>query len=532
MATETGDRTEFGEVSRLKGVAFEYLSLGASFLGIVSLAVLLLYVAVDAFGLEAADPLWYLVYFLTFVVPTGVVAWYGLRNRAFGRVGAGVLFRLFAGLATGLAVAVLFIIFDLLAWFLVFTVGVLPAAGIFAYGRIREWPSANLLAPVVLVGGVALGIFLKGPVATFPQNWVIYLWTLGVPMAAVTGYRAADRGTRRDGAILAALTLAVGTAAAYVGPAITSLHADTSTLFALTLVVPTATYAWRAVRVRDEGAAGLVVPVVIVGGALLGAFVVQQLGIAQPASWFDWQFLTSAPSTLSPEEAGLFPAIVGSVFVITNVAILTLALGVGTAIYLEEYAPSSGLLGQFTRIVQVNISNLAGVPSVVYGLLGLGLFVNLLGFDIGIVLVASITLALLILPIVIISAQEAIRAVPNELRQASYGMGATKWQTVRNVVLPRSLPGILTGTILALGRAIGETAPLLMIGAATTTFSTPTGFFDSVSAMPLQIYAWSSQPGEAYRYGVVAAGVVTLLVVLLTMNSVAILIRNKYQNEA
>ena len=532
MATETRDRSEFGEVSRLKGVAFEYLSLGASFLGIVSLAVLLLYVAVDAFGLAAADPLWYVVYLVTLVAPTAAVVWYGLRNRAFGRVGAGATLRLFGGLAAGLAVAVLFIIFDLLAWFLVFTIGVLPAAGVFAYGRVRNWPQANLVAPAVLLVGSALGVYLKEPISTYPQNWMIYLWTLGVPLTAVLGYRVAATETRRDGALVAAFALAVGVAAAYLGPAVTPLNADTSVLFALTIAVPTGAYVWRVIRSRDSGAAGLVTPVVIVGGALLGAFVVQQLGVTQPASWFDWQFLTSSPSTLSAEDAGLFPAIVGSVFVITNVAILTLALGIGTAIYLEEYAPNSGLLGQFTRVVQVNISNLAGVPSVVYGLLGLGLFINLMGLNIGIVLVASITLALLILPIVIISSQEAIRAVPNEIRQASYGMGATKWQTVRNVVLPRSLPGILTGTILALGRAIGETAPLLMIGAATTTFSPPTGFFDSVSAMPLQIYAWSSQPGEAYRYGVVAAGVVALLVVLLTMNSIAILIRNKYEKEA
>ena len=532
MAAETRDRTDFGEVSRFKGVAFEYLSLGASFLGVVSLAVLLVYVAVDAFGLEAADPLWYLVYFAAFVVPTAAVVVYGLRNRDFGRVGAGVTLRLFGGLAAGIAVTLLFVIFDLLTWFLVFTVGVLPAAGVFIYGRLREWPQANLLAPVVLAAGTALGVFLKGPVSTFPGNWVIYLWTLGAPVAAIFGYRVAETGTRRDGAIAAALALAVAVAAAFVGPVVTALHADTSVLFAVTLVVPTGAYVWRVVRVRESGATGLATPVVVLGGALLAAFAVQQLGVAQPASWFDWQFLTSPPSTLSAENTGLFPAIVGSVFVITNVAILTLALGVGTAIYLEEYAPSSGVFGHLTRVVQVNISNLAGIPSVVYGLLGLGLFVNLLGFDIGIVLVASITLALLILPIVIISAQEAIRAVPNELRQASYGMGATKWQTIRNVVLPRSLPGILTGTILALGRAIGETAPLVMIGAATTTFSPPTGFFDSVTAMPLQIYAWSSQPGDAYRYGVVAAGVVALLVVLLTMNSVAILIRNKYENEA
>jgi len=220
-----------------------------------------------------------------------------------------------------------------------------------------------------------------------------------------------------------------------------------------------------------------------------------------------------------------------------TVAVFSFPLGVGGAVYLEEYAPDN----RFTRFVEVNISNIAGVPSVVYGLLGLGIFVNInaqlgpitySGIGAGVVLTGALTLSLLILPIVIISAQEAIRSVPDSLRQASYGMGATRWQTIRNVVIPRSLPGILTGTILALGRAIGETAPLIMIGAATGLFTAPDGLFSSAAAMPLQIYFWSSRPEEAFQYGVVAAGVVTLLIVLLSMNSVAILVRNKYQQEA
>ncbi|MCL7416941.1 MAG: phosphate ABC transporter permease PstA [Halalkalicoccus sp.] len=242
--------------------------------------------------------------------------------------------------------------------------------------------------------------------------------------------------------------------------------------------------------------------------------------------WLDWQFLTSPPHPL-PGEAGIFPALVGSIVLMVLIALVTFPLGVGAAIYLEEYASD----GRLTRFIQLNIANLAGVPSVVYGLLGLGLFVQLLSFGYGTLLVAAFTVSLLILPIVIIAAQEAIRSVPDSLREASYGMGATKRQTIRNVVLPRSLPGIMTGTILALGRAIGETAPLIMIGVPTTVFGVPNGLFAKFSAMPMQIYTWSSYPDTAFQYGVVSAGVVTLLVVLLSINSIAILIRNKYQTE-
>ncbi len=240
--------------------------------------------------------------------------------------------------------------------------------------------------------------------------------------------------------------------------------------------------------------------------------------------WLDWQFLTSPPHP-SPFEAGIFPALVGSIALMLLIALITFPLGVGAAIYLEEYA-SGGLL---TRFIQINIANLAGVPSVVYGLLGLGLFVGLLNLGFGTLLVAGFTISLLILPIVIITSQEAIRAVPDSQRQASYGMGATKWQTIRNVVLPRAMPGILTGTILALGRAIGETAPLIMIGAPTTVFGVPNSLFSKISAMPMQIYTWAQYPETEFQYGVVAAAAVTLLVVFLSINSIAILIRNKYQ---
>jgi phosphate transport system permease protein len=234
----------------------------------------------------------------------------------------------------------------------------------------------------------------------------------------------------------------------------------------------------------------------------------------------------------TPEDAGIYPALVGSVMMMVVIVVAIFPVGVGAAIYLEEYAPSSGLTGRVVTLIEINIGNLAGVPSVVYGLLGLALFIRVVNFPTGTVIVGALAVGLLILPIVIISAQEAIRAVPDSHRQASYGMGATRWQTVRRVVLPQALPGILTGTILALGRAIGETAPLLMVGLAASVRLAPNGFFDLGAAMPRQILTWSSEFEAAFRHGVLAAGVVTLVAVLIIMNATAIVIRNKYQREA
>jgi phosphate transport system permease protein len=530
MATDTERRQSgFGQVSRLRGIVFEYLTLAASLFGIVALAVLLGYVTVDAFGLESAAPEWFGVYFVTLVLPTLAFAGYGYRNRAVAHVAGGTLFRLFTGLAGGTAVVVLFVIADVQTWFLVYTLGVVPPVVALAYAsRGAQW--ATFPTPHALfVVGTALGLFLKGPIDTYPTDWLVYLWTLAVPAAAIAAYFSARRtdDLRRGATVggLALVAVAAGSLAVDLGGL--GVGREVASIFLVTLGIPLTTFVVHVID-RGEGASGLLAPVVVVGGALLGAFVVRAIDASQPTPWLDWQFLTSAPSRF-PEQAGLYPAIIGSVFVISMVALLSFVLGVSTAIFLEEYAPSSGWRGTLTRIVQVNISNLAGVPSVVYGLLGLGLFINLLGMGIGTVVVAAITLSLLILPITIISAQEAIRSVPDSLRQASYGMGATKWQTVRQVVLPRAMPGILTGTILALGRAIGETAPLIMIGFPTTMFSAPEGLFSKATAMPMQIYAWATFPQEAFRYGVVAAGVVTLLAVLLTVNSVAIYVRNKYQ---
>ncbi|MFC4075752.1 phosphate ABC transporter permease PstA [Salinithrix halophila] len=238
--------------------------------------------------------------------------------------------------------------------------------------------------------------------------------------------------------------------------------------------------------------------------------------------WVTPSFFEKFASRL-PENAGIKAAFWGSIWVIGVTTPLTFILGVGTALYLEEYARKNA----FTRFIQLNISNLAGVPSIVFGILGLTLFVRTLGLGKS-VLAGSLTMTLLILPVVIVAAREAIASVPSSLRQASFAMGATRWQTIRKVVLPYSLPGILTGTILALSRAIGETAPLIMVGAVTFIAYTPGYVLDSFTVMPIQIYQWISEP-KAVFHELAAAGIIVLLALLLTMNAVAIFLRNKFQ---
>lgn len=242
--------------------------------------------------------------------------------------------------------------------------------------------------------------------------------------------------------------------------------------------------------------------------------------------WLNWDFITSPPSRFA-SKAGVFPMLLGSTFVIMLVAVFSLPLGVGAAIYLEEYAPRN----LFKKVIETNIANLAGVPSIVYGLLGLGFFVSFLDMAHGTILVGALTLTLRILPVVIVSSQEAIAAVPDSQRRASLGLGTTKWQMIRSVVLPESIPGIMTGTILALASAMGETAPLIMIGAATSIFTAPRGILSSFSAMPLQIFAWSDFPGEDFQHGVTPAAIVVLLVILLVMNGIAIYIRHRFSKK-
>lgn len=257
-------------------------------------------------------------------------------------------------------------------------------------------------------------------------------------------------------------------------------------------------------------------------------FVLVMLGVlmyrilTEGIGYLDRQFLTSFASRF-PEKAGIMPALVGSLWLMFVVTPTSILIGVGTAIYLEEYAKKSRL----NDFIRMNISNLAGVPSIVFGLLGLTIFVRML--DLGkSVLAAGFTMSLLILPVIIVAAQEAIRAVPNEQREASYGMGATKWQTIVRIILPAAIPGIITGSILALSRAIGETAPLVVIGIPVILQFLPDSFLSTFTALPMQIYDWAKRPQEAFQF-VASAGIIVLMVVLLSMNSIAIFIRNKFQ---
>lgn len=242
-------------------------------------------------------------------------------------------------------------------------------------------------------------------------------------------------------------------------------------------------------------------------------------------SWVSLEFITSSLRQV-PAETGILPSLLGSIWIMLIVGVVSFPLGVGAAIYLEEYANDAW----YNRIIETNIRNLAGVPSIIYGLLGLAIFVRVLeGITNGrTILSAGLTLALLILPIIIISSQEALKAVPNTIREASYGLGATRWQTISRQVLPNAIPGIMTGTILALSRAVGETAPLVVVGAAAFISVNPDGPLSAFSAVPILIYNWVSQPDPQYQ-NAAAAAIIVLLALLLTMNSVAIFIRNRAQ---
>ena len=254
-------------------------------------------------------------------------------------------------------------------------------------------------------------------------------------------------------------------------------------------------------------------------------------------SWLTSGFVSSAQNP-DPQISGVRTAILGSLWVILITVLFSFPVGVGAAIYLEEYAADNRL----NRLIQTNINNLAGVPSIIYGMLGLAIFVRLLGAitsgsafgAIGAtssngrtILSAGLTLGLLILPIVIISAQEAIRAVPGSLRQASFALGATRWQTVWSHVLPSALPGILTGVILAVSRAVGETAPLVVVGASTFITVDPSGPFSKFTTLPIQIYQWTSRPQGEFR-NIAAAAIIVLLILLLSLNASAVLLRNRF----
>ncbi|MEM7061787.1 MAG: phosphate ABC transporter permease PstA [Cyanobacteria bacterium P01_B01_bin.77] len=239
----------------------------------------------------------------------------------------------------------------------------------------------------------------------------------------------------------------------------------------------------------------------------------------------NFEFLSSFPSRKA-ENAGIKAAFFGTLWVMMIVAVASFPIGVGAAIYLEEFATDNW----FTRLVEINIGNLAGVPSIIYGLLGLAVFVRIFEPITGgrSVLSGGLTLALLILPVIIVATREALRAVPNSMRLAGFALGANKWQVVWNHVLPSAMPGVLTGVILALSRAIGETAPLLAIGAVAFIRSTPDSLQSAFTAMPIQIYNWVGRPQEEFHQ-IAASGIIVLMIMLLLMNTIAIYLRNRFQ---
>ncbi|HYB95329.1 MAG TPA: phosphate ABC transporter permease PstA, partial [Vicinamibacterales bacterium] len=237
-----------------------------------------------------------------------------------------------------------------------------------------------------------------------------------------------------------------------------------------------------------------------------------------------WPFITNIASR-NAEDAGVYHALMGSIWVIALTGLLALPVGVAAAIYLEEY----GTRSRIARFIELNIANLAAVPSIIYGLLGLGLFVRLMGMGQS-VMAGAATLALLALPVVILSTREALRTVPGTIREGSYALGATKWQTIWHQVLPMALPGVLTGLILALSRAIGETAPLITIGALTYIPFAPDSVWSKFTVLPIQIFNWVSRPQAEFKANA-AAAILVLLALLLTMNAIAIVVRDRYQRQ-
>ncbi len=272
--------------------------------------------------------------------------------------------------------------------------------------------------------------------------------------------------------------------------------------------------------------------VLVTVAALIGIIVLVMLLVdvtRDGSSMLSLNFLTSFPSQIFPENGGIYPALIGSLWLLGLTALISVPLGLGAAVYLEEYAEDT----RINRIVEVNISNLAGVPSVIYGLLGLGIFVQLLAPVTGgtSVLTGALTLSLLILPVIIVATREALRAIPASIREGGYALGATKWEVIRSHLLPMALPGALTGIILALSRAIGEAAPILVVGVSLYQTYVTTGPFDGYMALPTQIYDWISRPQQVFQDSA-AAGIVVIMVVLLLANSIAIVVRNRYQKRA
>jgi phosphate transport system permease protein len=536
MATEdesvNGLRRNTGlRLKRLKGSLFEATLVGATLVGIVALLVLFGYITFDAFRPLTASAQWYLLYFGTLVAPTAAFTLYARRNPAIRAVNAKAFAVVFGGLVVSLTTyvvadavgpydVILFILF-----------GTVPPELVYLYARVtdeRTYSGPAIPVSVILGIAVAAGFYdVLRPLVGLAPQWLVYYAIITVPVASVLGVVVARRWSRRRGAYVAATVFATALALAVV-----LLGAGIDPSFWIVLfsgfVVPVGYVVGETILTERDGRIGLLGPFLIIGGAVLGAGIERQFGIQGLEGYLTPTLLLNSWDGLNASNAGVYPQIVGSIVIVGVMSLLAFPVGIGAAVYLEEYAPRSGWGGRLATLLEVNISNLAGVPSVVYGLLGLALFRNALGFGTGIVMSAAGTLGLLILPIVVVSAQEALRSVPDSLRKASYGMGASRWQTLRNVVFPEAVPGTLTGTILALARAIGETAPLVIIAVATTTYTPPEGLFSSATALPLQIFAARSNVDEAFRHGIVPAPAVVLWVLMLLMNATAIVVRNRY----
>jgi phosphate transport system permease protein len=274
-------------------------------------------------------------------------------------------------------------------------------------------------------------------------------------------------------------------------------------------------------RVVDVAFRGVLLFSVLVGFATLIVLLIEVA--SDGLGHLSWSFITSFPSSL-PSRAGIQSPLVGSIYLMGLVALITIPIGVGAALYLEEYADRSRW---YNRAIELNIQNLAAVPSIIYGILGLAFLVRGLGLG-RVLLAGALILSLLVLPIVIIASREAIRAVPGSIREGALALGATRWQMIWRQVLPAAIPGIATGSILALSRAIGETAPLILIGAFVFVPFNPSGLTDQFTALPIQIFNWTTRPQEEFKL-LAAAAIIVLLGLLLTMNALAIWIRNRYQ---
>ncbi|XGI84300.1 phosphate ABC transporter permease PstA [Halorutilales archaeon Cl-col2-1] len=517
---------------RIRDGVFEAVLLFATLIGILSLVVLFGYIGFDAFRPLTASARWYLLYFGVLVAPTAAFTVYARRHpkvRSTNAMSFGVFFGSLTVALVTYVVADAVSPYDILVY-LVF--GGVPPALVILYGRTRgdrRYTGPAVPVSVIVGVGVAAGLYdFVRPVVGIAAEWIAYFGIVTVPAALLLGGIGSRRKSRRHG-LRTSASVAIGALTVAGGLLVTGTNPSFWVVIFSSFVAPVAYFVLTAVR--DEGKTGVLGPFIVVGGVLVGAYLERLLGIQGLEGYLTPTLLLSSWNGLSASEAGVYPQIVGSIVIVGFMSVLAFPIGVGAAVYLEEYAPNSGWRGRLATVLEVNISNLAGVPSVVYGLLGLALFRNTLSFGTGVVVSASGTLALLILPIVVVSSQEAIRSVPDSVRQASYGIGASRWQTLRNVVLPEAIPGILTGTILALARAIGETAPLVIISVATTTYSPPEGLFSSATALPLQIFAARSNVDAAFRHGIVPATAVVLLVLMLVMNATAVVIRNRYERE-